>query len=329
MVGSKVIGRRTVLASAGGALASAAGAQTGQPLRRLGVLMGIPTDDHTGLAALREGLVRLGWIEGRNLAMDMRSTKAQPELAASLAQQLVAQHPEVLVGHTLACTTALKAATATVPIIGVAIADPVGFGLVTNLPRPEANVTAFANFEPSISGKWLELLGEVTPGLKRVGFMYNPATSTVEEYLRALRSAAPRYSVEIIETPVRDVAGVANAVAFLASGPPSGLIVPPDVFLTSIRESVIDLVERHRLPTMYAYRAWVDRGGLMVYGVDTDDLFRRAATYVDRVLKGARAADLPVQFPTKLEFVINLKAARATNLTVPTSLLARAAEVIE
>lgn len=324
-----MVGSMAIAASRIATPQTPAWAQAGQQLRRLGVLMAIPTDDHTGLAALREGLVRLGWIEGRNLAMDMRSTKARPELAASLAQQLVAQRPEVLIGHTLACATALKAATAAVPIIGVAIADPVGFGLVTNLPRPEANVTAFANFEPSISGKWLELLGEVTPGLKRVGFMFNPATSTVEEYLRALRSVATRYGVEIVETPVRDVADVANAVAFLASGPPSGLIVPPDVFLSSNRESVLGSVERHRLPTVYAYRAWVDRGGLMLYGVDTDDLFRRAATYVDRVLKGARAADLPVQFPTKLEFVINLKAARASGLVVPTSLLARAGEVIE
>lgn len=321
--------RRRLLAAGSAALAASSSVRAqSAAVRRLGILTAIPPEGHPGLVALRQGLAGLGWIEGRSLQVDLRSTGARPELTSSLAQQIVAAHPDVIVGHTLGCATALKAATPTIPIIGVAIADPVRFGLVTNLPRPEANVTAFANFEPSIGGKWLEVLREVTPRLKQVGFMFNPTTSTIDEYLLALRAAAPRLGVEIIEKPVKEQADIAHAVASLASGT-SGLVVPPDVFLSTHADKVIGLAQQHRLPTVYAYRFWADRGGLMVYGIDTTDLFARAAVYVDRVLKGARAADLPVQYPTKFEFVINLKAARAVGLEVPAALLSRASEVIE
>jgi putative tryptophan/tyrosine transport system substrate-binding protein len=321
--------RRRLLAAGSAAIAASSTARAqSRATRRLGILTAIPTEGHRGLVALRQGLAGLGWIEGQNLQVDLRSTDARAELTALLAQQVVAGRPDAIVGHTLGCAAALKAATSTIPIVGVAIADPVRFGLVTNLPRPEANVTAFANFEPSIGGKWLEVLREVTPRLKQVGFMFNPTTSTIEEYLLALRAGAPRLGVEIVEKPVKEKTDIAHAVGSMAVGT-SGLIVPPDVFLTSHADMVVGLVQKHRLPTVYAYRLWAARGGLMVYGIDTTDLFRRASTYVDRVLKGARAADLPVQYPSKFEFVINLKAARAVGLEVPAALLSRADEVIE
>ncbi len=324
--------RRALLASLGSAAAVAslpARAQPGQSMRRLGILMTISASEHPGLAALRDGLAELGWVEGRTLHIDLRSTDAHADRAPALAKELVALRPDALIGQALAGAAALKRATGTIPIVGVAVADPVAFGLVSNVARPEANVTAFANFEPSIGGKWLELLKEVAPGLKRVGFIFNPATSTVEGYLQAVEAAAPTFGLEVIRTPVHGEADIARVIGALGAAPGAGLIVPPDVFLTTNTGQVVGLAEKHRLPVVYAYRRWIDHGGLMVYGIDITDLYRRTALYVDRILKGARAADLPVQYPTKFEFVVNLKTARQIGLTVPRALLARADEVIE
>lgn len=323
--------RRTLAAALGGVLAlpAAVRAQQGERVRRVGILAAIAATDHPGLSALREGLQALGWIEGRHIVIDLRSTDADPGRADALAKQLVERRPDVLVGHTLAATMALKKQTGTVPIVGVVIADPVGAGLVASLARPDGNVTGFVNFEPSIGGKWLELLGEIVPGLRRVGFMFNPATSTVAEYLRSVQGAARSLGIEIVVSPVRSEAEIEAVFVTLGAMPGSGLIVPPDVFLSTNDTRVVDLAAKHRLPVMYAYRRWAARGGLMVYGIDTVDLFRRAASYVDRLLKGAQIAELPMQYPTKFEFAISLRAAKALGITIPDTLLARADEVIE
>lgn len=323
--------RRTLAAALGGALAlpAAGRAQPGERVRRVGILAAIAADGHPGLAALREGLQVLGWIEGRNILFDLRSTDADPGRADALAMELVGRRPDVLVGHTLAATVALKKQTGTLPIVGIALADPVGSGLVDSLARPDGNVTGFVNFEPSIGGKWLELLGEVVPGLRRVGFMFNPATSTVAEYLRSVQGASRSLGIEIVVSPVRSESEIETIIGALGGTPGTGLIVPPDVFLSTNDARVVDLAAKHRLPTMYAYRRWAARGGLMVYGIDTVDLFHRAAPYVDRLLRGAHVAELPVQYPTKFEFAINLGTANALGVKISPALLARADEVIE
>ncbi|MGQ0584348.1 MAG: ABC transporter substrate-binding protein [Reyranella sp.] len=323
--------RRTLAAALCGvvALPAASRAQPADRVRRLGILTAIAADDHPGLAALREGLRALGWNEGRNLLIDLRSTDADPRRADALARELVERRPDVLVGHTLAATVALKKQTGTLPIVGVVVADPVGGGLVGSLARPDGNVTGFINFEPSIGGKWLELLGEVVPGLRRVGFMFNPATSTVAEYLRSVQGAAWSLGIEIVLSPVRSETEIEAVIGALGGTPGTGLIVPPDVFLSTHDVRVVDLAAKHRLPVMYAYRRWAARGGLMVYGIDPVDLFRRAAPYVDRLFKGAHVAELPMQYPTRFEFAINLRTAKALGITVPPTLLARADEVIE
>jgi putative tryptophan/tyrosine transport system substrate-binding protein len=302
--------------------------------RRVGLLIGYAEDDpetQARLAALRQGLTALGWTEGSNLRIDYRFAPASPEQARSFAQELVALHPDALLANSTPATAALLAETSTILIVFVAVSDPVGSGFAASIARPSGNCTGFSNFEPSQIGKWLELLKEMAPGTVRVAVLFNPDTAPDEGsfFLEPFAPLARSFGIEPIMAGVRDVAGIAGAFNSIGREPGSGLIVMPDAFTTVHRKPIIEQAAAHRVPVVFPYRYEVIDGGLMAYGVDTVDLMRRAAPYVDRILKGDKPADLPVQAPTKFSLTINLQTAKALGLTVPQSLLARADEVIE
>ncbi len=297
-------------------------------LRRVGVLMAI--DATPNLDAFRLRLHERGWREDESLHLDIRSTSGISERIVPLARELVALRPEVMLAHTNPVTAAVQRETGTIPIVCPTLNDPVRAGLVASLARPGGNITGFTLFEPTLGEKWLELLREIAPDLRRVGFVFNSTASSAGGYLQAIETAASSLRLTMQVSDVRTEADLTNAIRALANERHSALIVPPDPFLSTHSTRLTRLAIEQRLPVIYAVRAVADRdGGLMVYGADTVDLFRRAADYVDRILKGANPADLPVQNPTRFEFVINLKTARALGLTVPAALLARADEVIE
>jgi putative ABC transport system substrate-binding protein len=312
----------------------AASAQQADQLRRVGVLSNIGESDleaQSMVTALHEELRKLGWINGRNLQVDHRWAAGNPERATALAKELVALKPEVLIAHTTPSVIALQKQTDTIPIVFVQISDPIGGGFITNLARPEGNITGFTNFESSMVGKWVEMLKEMAPGVSRIAFLFNPQTApyVTRYYQRSLETSARSLGLQPVASPVHDAREIESAMVTLGREPGGGLIVLPDSFNIVHRDQIIALAAQHRLPIISPYRFMVQEGALMAYGVEPVELFRRAAAYVDRLLKGSKPAELPVQAPTKFELVINLKAAKALGLIVPNTLFARADQVVE
>jgi ABC-type uncharacterized transport system substrate-binding protein len=321
--------RREIITLLGGAAAWPLSARAQKPdrMQRVGMLIGYAENDsetQARLAAFRQGLEHLGWTEGRNIRIDYRFAPAGPDQAPRCAQELVALRPDILVGNSTPATAALLHETHTVPIVFVGVSDPVGSGFVASIARPGGNTTGFTNFEPSLIGKWLELLKQIAPDIVRAGVIFNPKTAPGEGSF----FMAP-FEVEPIAVRVSDPAEIESAVTAIGRAPGSSLIVMPDAFTTVHRQLIILLAARHALPAIYPYRYEAADGGLLSYGVDTVDLLRRAAPYVDRILKGEKPADLPVQAPTKFELVINLRTAKVLKFTIPPTLLALADEVIE
>jgi putative ABC transport system substrate-binding protein len=281
------------------------------------------------LSGFTQGLAELGWTEGRNLRMDVRWAAGNVDRARMVAKELVDLQPDVIVAHATVPTAALQRETRTIPIVFATVADPVVSGIVARLDRPSGNVTGFATNEATLGGKWLELLSEIAPGLKRAAIMFNPDTAPVSSYLPSFETAAQSLKVAPITVPVRSDVEIETAIKALGREPGGGLVVMPDVFLTVHRASIILAAARNNVPAVYYHNVFARGGGLLSYGGDQGDIVRRVATYVDRILRGEKPGDLPVQFPTKFELVVNLKTAKALGLTVPPSILLRADEVIE
>ena len=293
----------------------AARAQQDGRVRRIGVLMGWPESDpeaQSGLTAFVQGLQQLGWADGRNMRTDTRwATPADAESMQRFARELVALQPDLILSHTTPTTTALLQQTRTIPIVFALVSDPIGSGFVASFPRPGGNVTGFTLFEPSIAGKWLELLKEIAPRVTRVAFLFNPATAQFfEYYLNPLKAAALSFGVEAIVAPVHDKSELEAVAAAQARESNGGLIVMPDGFMTEHREDIISLAARYRLPAVYPWRFYAELGGLLFYGIDLNDNYRLAATYVDRILKGEKPSELPVQAPVKFELAITSRPRR-------------------
>jgi putative ABC transport system substrate-binding protein len=283
------------------------------------------------VTAFQEGLQKLGWVEGRNIRTVTRwAIPGDAELLQRFAKELVALKPDVILSHTTPTTATLLQQTRSIPIIFAFVSDPVGSGFVASFPRPGGNVTGFIVVEPTMAAKWLELLKEIAPRVTRVAFLFNPATATYAEYyLSPFKAAAASFAVEAIEAPIHDTSELESVVAVQARMPNGGLIVMPDSFTTAHGAEITSLAARYQLPAVYPFRFHIELGGLVSYGNDQIDNFRRAASYADRILKGATPNELPVQAPVKFELVINLNTAKALGLEVPPMLLARADEVIE
>src|SRR5262245_23537403 len=325
--------RRQFITLLGGAAAwpLAARAQQGEPMRRIGVLMNAAADDpeyQARLAAFLQALQQLGWSDGHNVRIDIRWGAGNPDTMRKYAAELVALAPEVILTTTSAATTALQQATRTVPIVFSMVLDPVGGGIVESLARPGGNTTGFMQFEFSLSGKWLELLKQIAPGVTRAAAFRDPSNPTGVGQFAVLQAVAPPLGVEVMPVNVRDASEIERAVAAFARSANGGLIVTGGQ-ASFHRELIVALAARHRLAAVYPYRFWVTDGGLISYGPDLPGQFRQAAGYVDRILKGEKAADLPVQAPNKYETVLNLKTAKALGIELPPTVLARADEVIE
>jgi ABC-type uncharacterized transport system substrate-binding protein len=322
----------TLLGGAAAAWTLTAQAQQPERMRRIGVLMYLAADDAEGqarLAAFAQALKQLGWSDGRNLRIDTHWATAE-DILRRHAAELVALAPDVLVAGTGTATVApLLQATRTVPIVFVITIDPVGAGFVASLARPGGNATGFMAYEYSMGGKWLELLKEIAPGVTRAAVLRDPAVASGIGQFGAVQTVAPSLGVELSPVDVRDAGEIERAVAAFASGPNGGLIVTASSLGIVHRQTIIALAARHKLPAVYFNRAYVTAGGLISYAPDVIDEYRRAAGYVDRILRGEKPADLPVQAPTKYELIVNLKTAKALGLTVPDTVLARADEVIE
>jgi putative ABC transport system substrate-binding protein len=327
--------RREFIAGLGGAATAwplALRAQQGDRVRRIGVLM--PYDENDPVArprifAFTRALADLGWTEGRNVQMDLRWTGSDANRTRALAHELVGLQPDIIVANATLPTAALQRETRTIPIVFVGVGDPVASGLVAALNRPGGNMTGFGFLEVSLGGKWLELLSEIAPGLKRAAIMFNPDTAPVSAYISSFETAAQSLKVVPIIAPVHSDVEIETAIVALRREPRGGLVVMTDTFMTVHRVPIILAAVRNNVPTVYSLSAFARDGGLLSYGSDPVDGFRRAATYVDRILRGEKPAELPVQFPTKFEMVLNLKTAKALGLAIPPSILLRADEVIE
>jgi putative tryptophan/tyrosine transport system substrate-binding protein len=330
------IARRKFIAALGGtafAWPLAARAQQGERMRRIGVLMSPAENDpdaRSGVAVFRQGLHGLGWSEGRNLQIDYRWGGGDVSRIKAFAKELIDLSPDVIVGHSTPSVAALRQETRSIPIVFLTVTDPVGQGFVASLAHPGGNITGFQVFEFSLGTKWMEILKQIAPSLRRVATIFNPETAPYYPlYLRTIGNAASSFAVELIAVEVHDDAEIERAISTLALEPGGGLIVFPDTFNAIHRRTIIALVERYRLPAIYYFRYFAIDGGLISYGPDEIDLFRRTATYVDRILKGEKPGDLPVQQPTSFQLVINMKTAKALGLTVALPLQASADEVIE
>jgi len=329
--------RREVIKLIGGAAVSwplAVRAQQHDEVRRIGVLVNVAADDpeaQTSVAAFKQALQQLGWSEGRNLQIDFRGAAGDPERMQAFAKELVAFKPHVILTRSTPVTAALLKQTRTIPIVFTVVSDPVGEHFVESLARPGGNATGFTNVEFSLTGKWLELLKEVAPGIKRVAFIFNPklAPGGGSYYTRLIEASAPTFAVTPTVAPVHDAAEIERAIGEFVREPNGGLVVLPDATTLVHRKLIVALAERHRVPAIYAFRIIVTDGGLISYGIDVVDQFRQAAGYVDRILKGAKPAELPVQLPTKFAMDINLKTAKKLGLNVPLLMQQRADEVIE
>jgi putative ABC transport system substrate-binding protein len=328
------IARRKLLAALAGASAwpFAARAQQVERMRRVGVLMNLAADDpetQARMTAFVQGLQQVGWTDGRNVRIDIRWGAGDAELIRRYAAELVALAPDVILASGGSSLVPLHQLTNTVPLVFVIVPDPVGAGFVASLARPGGNATGFTNIEYGMSGKWLELLKQIAPGVARVAVLRDPSSASGIGQWGAIQAVAPAFGVELRPVDVRDGAEIERAVGVLAGTANWGLIVVTSAIAIFHRERIIALAAKHGLPAIFAYRIFATSGGLISYGPDLIDQYRRAAGYIDRMLKGEKPADLPVQAPTKYELVINLKTAKALGLTVPDQLLARADEVVE
>jgi ABC-type uncharacterized transport system substrate-binding protein len=327
--------RREFITVFGGAAATwplAARAQQPERMRHIGLLLGYGEGDAEGqasAAAFRQRLQELGWIEGRNIRIDTRWASSDPNKARAYAKELVGMKPDLIVPSSNLVTEILQQETHTIPIVFVFVGDPVASGFVTNLAQPGGNLTGFPVFENAIAGKWMELFHEVAPHVGRVAFIMVPETPAHVGFLRAAEAAAPPLRLKLVALAVHNAAEIERALSEFAREPNGGLIVAPHAVTVEHRNVIVGLAARYRLPALYPLRNVAQNGGLISYGTNPIDPFRQGASYVDRILKGEKPGDLPVQLPTKYELVINLKTAKALGLTVPPSLLARADEVIE
>ena len=328
------IGRRELLVALGGAAAAWPLAARAQPkrMRRIGVLMGLVANDpeaQSRVVAFENGLRELGWVKGRDLSIEYRWA-GDGNLLRDDAAELLAMAPDLILANSTPVTAALREHSGAVPIVFTQVTDPVGQGLVPNLAHPGGNLTGFTSFEFSIGTKWLEALKQTAPRVTRVALVFNPQSAPYADlFLRPVEAAAPSFSVVSIRAAVHDPANVDRVFDALAREPNGGLVVLPDISMINYREAVIALAARHHVPAIYPFRFFAASGGLMSYGTDVTEVFRRAATYVDRVLKGTTPGELPIQTPTKYELIINLKTAKALGLSIPPGLLAIADEVIE
>jgi putative ABC transport system substrate-binding protein len=322
----------TLLGSTAVAWPLAARAQQGGRMRRIGVLMGGDENDREGrarISAFTQALAGFGWTDGRNLRMDLQWGRTDINRIRALAQELVGLQPDIIVTSNTPATVALRRETRTIPIVFVGVADPVASGIVERLDRPGGNITGFAEWEASMGGKWLELLSEIAPGLKRAAILFNPDAALVSTYMPTFETAARSLKVVPITAPVHSDIEIETAITALGREPGGGLVVTPDIFMLAHRAPIISAAARNNVPAVYALSVFARDGGLLSYGFDLVDIWRRAASYVDRILRGEKPGDLPVQFPTKFEMVVNLKTAKALGLAVPPSIMLRATEVIE
>jgi putative tryptophan/tyrosine transport system substrate-binding protein len=322
-----------LIAGAAAAWPLTARAQRPSGMRRIGVLLPAPEDDpeyQSFLAAFREELRKLGWAEGSNIRTDIRWANAGAASMRGFAKELVALQPDLILTQGTPATALVLQQTRSIPIIFASAVDPIGSGFIASFARPSGNVTGFTVIEAMTAGKWLELLKEIAPRVSRVAFLFNPATASYAEYyLNPFRAAAAALAVQAFAAPVRDTSELESVVPGLGGEPNGGLIVMPDHFLHVHRAEIISLAARYRVPVVYPYRFYAELGGLLSYGNDYVDNWRRAATYVDKILKGAKPSELPVQAPVNFELIINMKTAKALGLDVPWQLQQRANEVIE
>jgi putative ABC transport system substrate-binding protein len=329
-----MIQRREFITLLGAAAAwpHAVRAQQGTRMRRIGVIM--PYDESDAVAkayisAFTQALADLGWSDGRNVRIDLRWFGDDNNQIRALAQELIGLQPDIIVTYGTAATAALQRGTQTIPIVFAGVGDPVAAGIVARLNQPSGNVTGFGTFEATLGGKWLELLSEIAPGLKRAAIMFNPDLPPVSAYMPSFQTAARSLKIVSITATVHSDAEIATAIIALGREPGGGLSVLPDAFTGVHRGSIISAAARNKVPAVYPQSAYARDGGLLSYGPDPVDIVRRAASYVDRILRGEKPGDLPVQFPTKFEMVLNLKTAEALGLAVPPSIRLRATEVVE
>ncbi len=330
--------RREFITLVGGATAVwplAARAQQPVGMRRIGMLMAYAERDREGqafVATFREALAKLGWVDGRSVQIDVRwapaSDKAESRLR--LAQELIALQPDLIVSHGTPNTATLHQQTRTVPVVFVNASDPIGSGFVASFPRPGGNLTGFITMEPTMAGKWLELLKEIAPRVTNCALLFNPATAPYADYfVSPFNTAAASLAVKVTIARVRDAGELETAIAAQTSAPNGSLVVMPDTFTTLHRAKITELADKYALPAAYPFRFFSTSGGLLSYGSDTNDSYRRAAAYADRILRGEKPSELPVQAPAKFQLVINLKTAKALGLKIPETFLVRADEVIE
>ena len=325
--------RREFITLIGGAAAWPLVARAQQPerIRRIAVLMGLAEDDpetKARLARFKENIEKLGWSEGRNVRIDVRFAPAGAQ-AQMVAKDLIALQPDVILAHSAQVAAALQKETRTIPVVFVNVSDPIGAGFITSLARPGGNFTGVLHYEVGILGKWLEMLKEIAPTVARAALLGDPKSPVYNYFVRAGQAPAQSLAIELVPTPVESAADVERSIELFARAPNGGLMLPPDVTTITHRDLVLALAARYRLPAVYPFRLFVAAGGLMSYGTDQIDMFGQTATYVDRILRGAKPADLPVQTPTKYETTLNLKTAKALGLTVPPGLMVAADEVIE
>jgi putative ABC transport system substrate-binding protein len=307
-------------------------AQQADRVRRIGVLMGYAEDDpetKARLAAFRKMLEKRGWSEGRNVHVETRFAGSNSSKYEPLAKELVATQPDVILAHTTPATAALQRESRVVPIVFTNVSDPIGSGFVANLARPGGNLTGVLQYEASVVGKWLAMLKEIVPGLERVAVVANPKTTPFDYFVRAAEAAASSLAIKVVPSPVATATDIESVIGSFAGASNGGLLLPPDGTTVLHRDLLIALVARHKIPAVYAFDLFVAAGGLMSYGTNQVEIFRLAASYVDRILRGDKPADLPVQAPTKFETTVNVRTAKALGVTVPPGLLVAADEVIE
>jgi len=322
----------TLVGSTGVAWPLAARAQQPERMRRVGVLMGYPETDlaaQAQVAAFRQELQKLGWDEGRNIHIDVRFPAANADGVRATLGELTSLAPDLLVSNTDLVTAIVRAEVRTIPIVFISVGDAVGSGYVNNEARPDGNVTGFANWDSSISGKWLELLKQVAPDVERIGFVMQPEIPILVRFFKSVEAMGPSLKVKLVPLDVRDAGEIERSLAVFAAEGNNGLIVSPNAVTFSNRDLIVTLAARLRLPAIYAFAFYPKSGGLISYGFDPVNHFQHGAGYVDRILRGAKPADLPVQYPTKFQLVVNLQTAKALGLAIPEPFLLRADEVIE